>query len=372
MRAAAWAGVLCLLTLAGCASGPVDEPTPQLTPEQARALIERAIPSTVPSRAAWAADLYAALATLEIPATPQHVCAVVAVTEQESSFRANPTVPGLAAIAWKEIDAKAERAGIPMLLVRTALRLDSPNGKTYSERIDAATTELELSRIFQDLIATVPMGQRLFGRYNPVRTGGPMQVSVAFAEDHVRERPYPYPVTTSVRDEVFTRRGGLYFGTAHLLGYPARYDALIYRYADFNAGHYASRNAAFQNAVSTASGIPLDLDGDLVAYDRDESKGPGSTERATRTLGRRLGLDDGDIRRALEQGPTAAFERTTLYSRVFELADRAAQKPLPRAVLPQIALQSPKITRKLTTEWFAKRVDERHGRCLARVAADPS
>ncbi|MDI9795734.1 DUF1615 family protein, partial [Pseudomonas aeruginosa] len=52
---------------------------------------------------------------------------------------------------------------------------------------------------------------------------------------------------------------------------------------------------------------------------------------------------------------------------VFALAESATGKTLPRAVLPGITLESPKITRKLTTAWFAKRVDERYQRCMARV-----
>jgi hypothetical protein len=48
------------------------------------------------------------------------------------------------------------------------------------------------------------------------------------------------------------------------------------------------------------------------------------------------------------------------------LADKAEGKSLPRAVLPGIVLQSPKITRKLTTAWFAKRVDERYRRCMVK------
>jgi hypothetical protein len=35
-------------------------------------------------------------------------------------------------------------------------------------------------------------------------------------------------------------------------------------------------------------------------------------------------------------------------------------------VLPQIDLRSPKFKRKLTTEWFARRVAARHAACLAR------
>jgi hypothetical protein len=40
---------------------------------------------------------------------------------------------------------------------------------------------------------------------------------------------------------------------------------------------------------------------------------------------------------------------------------------MPRAMMPNIRLQSPKIQRKLTTGWFADRVQGRYEQCLARV-----
>src|SRR6185295_1140729 len=148
---------------------------------------------------------------------------------------------------------------------------------------DMVRTELQLSEIYEDFIDKVPLGKRFLADRNPVRTGGPMQVSVSFAEAFAEAKPYPYPVTGNIRHEVFTRRGGVYFGIAHLLDYPAPYDRMLYRFADFNAGQYASRNAAFQNAVTQVSGIPLDPDGDLLRYDHGEpTRVPGSTELALR------------------------------------------------------------------------------------------
>ncbi|MDB5731209.1 MAG: yaiW, partial [Variovorax sp.] len=92
----------------------------------------------------------------------------------------------------------------------------------------------------------------------------------------------------------------------------------------------------------------------------------GSTEAAVRSIGPRLGLSDGEVRRALEQEGRPSLEQTRLWSRVFELADAQARRPVPRAVLPRIRLHSPKITRSLTTEWFARRVDERYQRCRGK------
>ncbi len=329
------------------------------------------MPPSVADRPGWAIDIYAAFVALRIDPSIDNVCGVLAVTEQESTFHADPAVPRLGALARAEIDRRAERIGVPKFVVSAALQLRSPDTRTWSERIDAAKTERELSDVFEDFIDQVPLGRRVLAGYNPVRTGGPMQVSVDYAERHVRAAPYPYRMSGSVRDEVFSRRGGLYFGIAHLFDYPANYDRPIYRYADFNAGHYASRNAAFQNAVSRASGVPLELDGDLVVHGSDASR-PGATEAAVRSLGSRLNIGDTAIRRALEQDETPALETTPLYERVYALADRQNGSPLPRAMLPRIQLRSPKITRSLTTEWFARRVDERHNRCVARAVAASS
>ncbi|MFJ4195052.1 DUF1615 domain-containing protein [Pseudomonas sp. NPDC089534] len=353
-------GWAVLAVLAGCA-GQHGEESGRRSPDAVRAQIVRLLPAGTVDRQGWATDIYAAFTAQKISPTTGNLCSVLAVAEQESTFQVDPPVPGLGKIARDEIDRRAAKAHIPGVLVSGALALRSPNGKSYSERLSAARSEKELSGIFDDFIGMVPMGRTLFGGFNPVHTGGPMQVSIEFAERHAKD--YPYPVGGTIRHEVFTRRGGMYFGIAHLLGYPVNYREPLYRFADFNAGWYASRNAAFQNAVSRASGIPLALDGDLI---RPGSIMPGSTELAVRALGKSLDLRNPVIREQLEKGDTLGFEDTRVYRRVFELAERAEGKPLPRAVLPGIVLQSPKITRKLTTAWFAKRVDERYRRCMAK------
>jgi hypothetical protein len=343
------------LGLAGCSSAPPRDPP--IDPDVARAEIRARIPPAVANRDAWAVDMFAAFEALEVRPTARNICAVVAVIQQETGFEVDPAVPGLPAMARREIDERAARYHIPRALVTLALNTRSPDGRTYADRLRQARTERALSEMFQDFIGTVPLGRQLFADLNPVRTGGPMQVSIAFAEAHVRSTNYPYPLEAGVRREVFTRRGGIYFGIAHLLDYPVSYDSMLYRFADFNAGHYASRNAAFQQAVSSLSKTRLAIDGDLL---REGSAEPSQTELAVRKLG--LGLGDRQIRRDLERGTAHEFEETEVYRKVFELAD--SRGPAPRALVPSIRLQSVKISRKLTTEWFAKRVDGRYRRCL--------
>ena len=111
------------------------------------------------------------------------------------------------------------------------------------------------------------------------------------------------------------------------------------------------------------SGERFTLDGDLVV---PRSANPGETENAARGMAAKLGLDNAQIRHDLETGSSREFEGTRLFRRVFELADARNGKPVARAVVPSIDLQSPKFTRPLTTKWFAERVVQRHRQCLAR------
>ncbi|WP_184197290.1 DUF1615 domain-containing protein [Chitinimonas taiwanensis] len=339
-------------------------------PRAARQLLNRLLPAKIPERAGWAQDIFHAFEGLQIPYTAEYFCAAIATIEQESSWQSDPVVPGLNRMVWQQIGERADKYGIPMSVVKAALGKTSPNGRSYRERIDGLRTEKQMNLLFEDMSAEAKRLGLPLNMQNPIRTGGPMQVSVAFASGHAAVWPYPYSYQGSLRHEVFTRRGGTYFGIANLLHYRAPYRDMHFRFADYNAGRYSSRNAAFQAAVASLVKPKLDLDGDLLRYEAGRvSRQASSTLQALHGLAARLKLSRAEIERDLLLEKEARFEQSPLYQRVFALADGVAGKPLPRAVFPQIRLHSPKISRKLTTEWFAKRVDWRYRNCLSRVSS---
>lgn len=401
----AWLRVPLLMAalLAGCASapptpvpvtdsafGPVSEPPgPPLPRDLARraegrvatgwptnvderegkARIARLIGPAVKDRAGWAEDLYAAFSHLKIVHATETYCAAIAIVEQESSFQADPPVPGLPDIVRRELDRRAEHYGVPKMLIAQALKTKSSTGQSYDQRIDTLRTEKQLSDLFDDMIGELPLGRQLLADYNPVRTGGPMQVGFGFAEQHVQERRYPYSIPHALRDELFTRRGGVYFGSAMLFDYPAPYDNIVYRFADYNAGRYSSRNAAFQAALSRWSGRPLALDGDLLRYRNGKpSDEPSQVELVLRANAAALRMTASEIRRELLLEKSADFGASPLYKSVFAFAEKLAGGAQRRQMLPQVDLDSPKFERKLSTEGFARRVAQRHRACLARAS----
>ncbi len=185
-----------VLVLAACASAP--PAVPARDPALVHADIVRRLPDTLADRQGWAGDIQAALAAQRIEANTENICAVLAVTAQESGFVANPVVPDLARLSRAEIDRRAAAAHVPGLLVDAALRLPSSDGRSYGQRLGQARTERDLSVLYEDMIQRVPLGGRLFAGHNPVQTGGPMQVSIAFAEQ--RADGYPWPRPGSIRD----------------------------------------------------------------------------------------------------------------------------------------------------------------------------
>lgn len=151
--------LLAVLVLAGCSS---QAPQPLKKGEKAidvASVVRQKMPASVKDRDAWAKDLATTFESQGLAPTLENVCSVLAVAQQESNYQADPAVPGLSKIAWQEIDRRAERMHIPAFLVHTALKIKSPNGKSYSERLDSVRTEKQLSAIFDDLISMVPMGQ---------------------------------------------------------------------------------------------------------------------------------------------------------------------------------------------------------------------
>lgn len=353
---------------------PVPAPTPPavLPPVDAaevRALALRHLPPQIPQRGGWADDIATSYAALGIPALPHKLCALAAVIEQESTWQPDPPVAGLSRIAKAELEKKREALGIPKTVFELALLKASPDGRSYQQRLDRLRTERELSDLFEDMVREIPFGERFFGGQNPVRTGGSTQVSIAWAQQHMAERPYPWRPAGSAREEVFKRRGGVYFGAAMLLDYPVSYDRMLYRFADFNAGRYASRNAAVQALLAQLTGRPVVADGDLLRYRGGEPvpvrSEPSQSYQAFLALAGDLGLSAAQIEQDLKREKRHDFEQTATYRRLGQLA-RQRGAVLEAARLPEIALKSPKISRPLTTAWFAERCETRYRACLAR------
>jgi Protein of unknown function (DUF1615) len=206
---------------------------------------------------------------------------------------------------------------------------------------------------------------------NEIDTAGSMQVSVKFALGEAKKRRW-LPMTLDdvygVRDHLYTRQGGLYYGVKQLLGYDTGYNKKIYRFADFNAGRYASRNAAFQNVVAELSGQALALDGDLLSYGKDGEplKTTTSTEKAVRLANsqHRLSLDEKSIRLDLLKEKDVSFTSTRTFISLRDRYATTTKSPAVFAAVPDISLNSPKLSKSFTTRRFAESVNKRYQACM--------
>lgn len=360
---------------------PAQAADQDMSSAEVRALTRQIVPAGKDS-AGWAADIRGALVANGIRPSRGNVCSVMAVIGQESTFTANPEVSGLGRMAEQQIKAKLSR--LPVLQgaaatgVEVFLAMKPTPEKSYLSMIRAAKTERDLDLVYRNLtfflfreyattrlLSANAVAQRIDAA-NPVSTLGSMQVSAVYAIAQVettKKRRLGLGAMWKLRDELYTRKGGVRYGTRMLLGYRAAYPSRLFVFADYNAGRYASRNAAFQHMVATLSGTKLALDGDLMRYDGGKPQPDASaTEQALRSL---KIIDEESIRADLLLEKDYAFRDTETYARVARAFSTATGKPAPYAMLPQIRLKSPKIHHQMTTEIFARAVMRRYERCMA-------
>lgn len=332
----------------------------------------------------WAIDLHDVLVQHELDVSPENVCAAIAVIDQESGFVADPVVQGLGKLSEDALRQKLGKFPIAGKAMLSWLeRTPSPDA-SFMARIRAARTERDLDLAYRslvdyvgkntslDLVMQLGLLNKMIEDRNEIDTAGSMQVSVRFALAEAKKRRW-LPATLSdiyaVRDQLYTRHGGMFYGIKQLMGYETGYNRKIYRFADYNAGRYASRNAAFQQTIARLSGEKLTLDGDLLSYGKDGKAlaKVTATEVAVRKVSKvlKLGLLDEQIRADFLREKELGFTGTRTFIAIRDRFAAAFGKPPAFATFPEIWLSSPKLSRKFTTRRFAESVDKRYQACMA-------
>lgn len=359
-----------------------------LSAQRVAALIERAEPN-ISNSFDWANDLRNALSEHRLPRSRENVCSMIALIDQESSFNANPRIPNLGEKSVEAIVRKLE--GIPMVggiingSAQAFLERYPTPANNFLSQIRQAKTERDLDLIVREMASIVlqskggsllrdaQAARSFFEGMNEIDTIGSMQVAVTFAtqvEEESKNRILTLDEVWALRDRLYTRQGGMYYGALLLLGYESGYTQKIHRFADFNAGRYASRNAAFQAVIAELLNSKLATDGDLLSYGGDGKPAAtvSNSEKAVNAVAEkyRLGLSAAKIRTDLLQEKTFAFNDTATYRAINQQYQKLKGKQTPYALVPKIVLNSEKTSNILTTEKFANTVNGRYQQCMAQ------
>ena len=381
---------LCLL-VSGCDNNSwwSKKSQAELNAEQ----IKLVIPMSSKNRQSWADDIFDIMNQFKIPKNKENVCSIVAVVDQESNFIANPVVPGLGAKAVKEINIRlsqkfedkfGETIGKQMAgYFEDVLKNQPSPDNSYMSQMRKVKTERDLDQLYREIFdfmashyhisaltgAAKLVGQDFSEKFNPITTLGSMQVLITYAQNNKRE----HMNNNELRDDLYTQYGGLYYGIHRLMMYEADYDKPIYRFADYNSGMYSSRNAAIQTELNALIDPKehLDLDGDLLIYNKDGSalSSLSDTEKTLIDLFNRnnIVITPDQIRADLEKEKQKSFEKTKTYYSINKLYEEKTGKEAVYAVMPEVIISGPKLSRDYNTNWYASRVNGRYQTCLKRA-----
>ena len=108
--------------------------------------------------------------------------------------------------------------------------------------------------------------------------------------------------------------------------------------------------------------------GDLLRYEGGRpSSTPSQTLEAVLGAAQSLGLAEGRIRKDLAKEKDRDFEKTDTWTAVRAAYQKKTGKEPAYARLPDVHLDSIKLSGDKTTAWFATSVKKRYDSCLARV-----
>ncbi|SEL87588.1 DUF1615 domain-containing protein [Acinetobacter sp. DSM 11652] len=353
--------------------------------------ISKLIPGRVNNRGSWAEDIYKITEQLGIPQTKENVCTIIAVVDQESNFVADPHVPGLGAKAVKEIDDRLDEkfkdklgdsiGGTVAGYFQEVLKNQPTPEDNYLKQMRKVSTERELDELYREIFAHMAkhyhvsaltgaaklVGQDIGEKLNPITTLGSMQVHISYAKDHKRQGGS----IADLRSDLYSQYGGLYYGIHRLMMYPADYDQPIYRFADYNSGMYSSRNAAFQSMLNELTAAELTLDGDLLLYNKNGNpkaeKSQSEQELINVFAANNVFITPRQIRADLKKEKEKKFEDTQTYKAVTELYEKKIGKEKFYAIMPEVVISGPKLSRDYNTNWFATRVNGRYQTCMQKA-----
>ncbi|OTG66515.1 DUF1615 family protein [Acinetobacter silvestris] len=381
--------LVLVLGLTACGNGSwwSNDNDPQLESEQIRQLI----PSRVNNRKAWAQDIFDISEELKIPRSKDNICTIIAVVDQESNFVANPNVPGLGAKAVHEVSTRLKEKfedklgvtlGGPIADYFEQVLKNQPSpADNYLKQMSRVKNEKELDVLYREIFdymskhyhvsaltgAAKLVGQDFAEKLNPITTLGSMQVHINYAKENKRSSMN----TNELRDDLYTEYGGLYYGIHRLMMYPADYNKPIYRFADYNSGMYSSRNSAFQKMVNKVAEIDLTLDGDLLSYDKNGDVRPATTdtEKALMALFSKNNVlvTPRQLRNDLKKEKEKSFEKTQTYIAVSKIYKEKTGKDPIYAIMPEVVISGPKLSRDYNTNWYASRVNGRYETCMQRA-----
>ncbi|WP_445403670.1 DUF1615 family protein [Acinetobacter vivianii] len=360
-------------------------------PEMKAEQIKKVLPPRVNDRESWSQDIFDIMQQLSIPKSKQNVCSIVAVVDQESNFVADPAVPGLGEKAVQEINTRLKEkfeaklgetiGGTMAGYFEDVLKNQPSPENNYMSQMRKVKTERELDLLYREIFdymskhyhvsaltgAAKLIGQDIGEKMNPITTLGSMQVHINYAKEHKRQSGN----IAELRDDLYTQYGGLYYGIHRLMEYSTDYDKAIYRFADYNSGMYSSRNAAFQKMLEVIQDKDLDLDGDLLLYNKDGNPQSALSQSEKEIIAaftsNRILVTPRQIRADLKKEKERKFEDTQTYLAVQKLYQTKTNKEPIYAIMPEVIISGPKLSRDYNTNWFASRVNGRYETCMQRA-----